>query len=467
MAQSRPASAPEGTPRHLEGQTGGWVPYHPAHATAQGSQTGQAAGPQTHRTGDELPPGPGQVPVRAYRPYRKEVTQPKGHGSRRVAVALGVAGVAVCAVAVVVGLGILPAGRGGSAEGTGAALTQQAENANQGVADVAPSPAEEPEPEPAPQAAATSASDILGSVSSLSHAGDDCSLPTEGAEVDVLGGRVLVAYQTGENADVTLRRMTAAAAELAQQLAGTTLADSSTSEGGVSGVPASSTPAAIASSDGSGTAFSNVEVVAIGSGGYVVGAVVLSPSDSLATASEGEVLAASDSYAIEVYAYAVSGLSERGIAQTKGERPTLVTGEQVSMRLTAPAQQRQTTSSASTSSGTSSTRNATSGTSGSSRNGNGGSARPTGSSSSSSASSGSSRRSNSQSGSSGTGRSYAGNSGSRQYGQSGQGSSSSGRTGGSSAGSGSSGYGSSGSSSGYSGSGSTSGSRSGSSSSAQ
>lgn len=193
---------------------------------------------------------------------------------------------------------------------------------------------------------ASDASAVLAGLSSLSLDGVDCSLPTDGAEVDVLDGWVIVAYRTDDEAQSVLARMTSAAAALSEALADAQLGDSTTAEGGVSAVPAASTPAAI-SSDDDATPFQGVRLVALGQGGYVIAALSLPSADGgTIPTDDADILSSCDSYAIDGGAYAFSGYYARGIAQTKGDAPTLLTGEQIVIRLTRP----QTTTSSSTSS---------------------------------------------------------------------------------------------------------------------
>lgn len=316
---------------------------------------------------------------------------------RRRRVTLGVVG-GVCAVAIVAGLALSPGCSAGVDDGSGNAASNQQTtatgvnlNANQ--------------TEDAQQGAAvqsTSATDILGTLSALQHAGADCSLPTDGAEVDVQDGRVLVAFESGDTSEGTISRMASAAVALAGNLAGSSLSNSSTAEGGVSTVPAASTPAAIAASDGS-TGFSSVEVVALGAGRYVISTITLSSADGLADASESQILSAADGYAIDGSAYRYSGLGS-GVEQTKGDAPTLLTGEAITINLTAPrASQGSNTSSGSASSNAngSAASNGTTGSTSRSSNAN----RTNGSSTSTGTSATTSQRTSTGSG---TGYSYGG-----------------------------------------------------------
>lgn len=194
---------------------------------------------------------------------------------------------------------------------------------------------------PEPQIRTVGAGDVLPRVSSLAHGGTDVSLPTEGTEVDVLGGRVLVSYTTTEDADALLSRLTGASAELAASLSSSVLSDSSTSEGGVSQVPAAATPGAIATSTDPSAAseFAGLTLVARGSDGRVSAAVTLSTDTGLGSADEAAILGAADSYAISGTTYAASGLSASGVAQTKGAAPALLTGEAITIDLALPRRQ--------------------------------------------------------------------------------------------------------------------------------
>lgn len=194
---------------------------------------------------------------------------------------------------------------------------------------------------PEPQIRTVGAGDVLPRVSSLAHGGTDVSLPTEGTEVDVLGGRVLVSYTTTEDADALLSRLTGASAELAASLSSSVLSDSSTSEGGVSQVPAAATPGAIATSTDPSAAseFEGLTLVARGSDGRVSAAVTLSTDTGLGSADEAAILGAADSYAISGTTYAASGLSASGVAQTKGAAPALLTGEAITIDLALPRRQ--------------------------------------------------------------------------------------------------------------------------------
>lgn len=212
-----------------------------------------------------------------------------------------------------------------------------------------------------PSDQASDAQGILSLVTSLTHDGQDCSLPLEGTEVDILGGRVLVAYQSQENAEESISRMSDAAAALVESLSDAQLTDSSTAPDGVSQVPAVSTPGGIASG-GSGSTCSGVEVVVLGQGGYVVAAVSVPMTDGLAQADEADVLSVSDSYAVDGGAYVYSGLYGKGIAQSKGDAPTLLTGEQILIRLSRPQATASASAAASGTLSASSTGTASSGT---------------------------------------------------------------------------------------------------------
>lgn len=212
-------------------------------------------------------------------------------------------------------------------------------------------------------ATTSDATAILGMLSGLRHVGEDVSLPTDGSEVDVLGGRVLVAYRTADNADVAISRMAASAAALVEALDGSQLTDSSTASDGVSQVPAASTPGGIASG-GNGTTCQGVEVVAMSSSGYVMAVVVLPMGDDLSDADEAAILSAADSYAINSGSYRYSGLAAQGVAPSKGGAPTLLTGEEIRIDTSTS---RQTSTAAATDSsstaGTSATSSTTSTTS--------------------------------------------------------------------------------------------------------
>lgn len=235
---------------------------------------------------------------------------------------------------------------------------------------------------------ATTASDIVSTLSSLQHNGEDCSLPTDGVEVDVLGGRVLVAFQSSESAEQMVSRMASASVALADALSQAELADSSTTSDGVSQVPAASTPGAIASSE-NGTAFAGVEVVALAESRYVVAAITLGSSSGLADASEAAIFDAADSYAVQGTAYAYSGLRALGVEQSKGDAPALLTGEAITISMSIPR-----TTSSSSSTNTTSSQSSSSSSTGSST------------SSSTSSTSGRNTSSGSSYGSSSTGSSY-------------------------------------------------------------
>lgn len=286
------------------------------------------------------------------------------HRSRILAVCVGGA----CVVAVVVGLGIWSSRpSGGDASAGSQATTQQVEQTDDGnAAAAAPeasnaalpdtSGASEEEEDASPDA--LSAADVVSRLSSLSHNGADCSLPADGVEVDARDGWVLVAYQSAEDAQGTLSRMTAAAVALAQDLSDTQLSDSSTAQDGVSAVPATSRPTAISASDTS-TAFAGVQVVALGEGRYVIGSLSLTSADGLEGASEAQVLSAAASYAVEGPAYRYSGLASQGVAQSKGNSPTLLTGERIVMRMSVPQPPQSSASGAAGGTGASNTGNRT------------------------------------------------------------------------------------------------------------
>lgn len=320
---------------------------------------GEPAVPQAGRSAAHVPSDGGRSRGSAGKGRRHA-----GPSRRILAACVGGA----CVVAVVVGLGIWSSrqGVGGTANVGQAAAGQQVGEPDGGATPTSPSSADAnanaSAPAPAGDASqegdatpdTLSAADVLSRTSSLSHGGADCSLPADGAEVDVRDGRVLVAYQSADDAQGTVSRMAAAAAALAQELSGSTLTDSSTAEGGVSQVPAVSAPAAITSSD-EGSAFGGVEVVALGQGRYVIGAVSLATADGLGDAGESAILSAATGYAIEGPAYRYSGLYARGIAQSKGDAPALLTGEKIIMRMSVPQPSQGTASggAGSTSGGTS------------------------------------------------------------------------------------------------------------------
>lgn len=298
------------------------------------------------------------------RASKASATSASPNSSRRRGRVIAVCAGAVCVAAVVVGLGVWASSRGsGGAPNANQAASQQVEqqadaNAAAPSADASPEQQSAPDSQSEQTGAASQAStanDVVSKISSLSHGGADCSLPTDGVEVDVRDGWVLVAYQSAEDAQGTLSRMTSSAAALAQGLAGTQLSDSSTAQNGVSTVPATSAPAAIAASDAS-TPFAGVQVVALGEGRYVIGSVTLASADGLDGAGETQILSAASSYAIEGPAYRYSGLASRNVAQSKGNAPTLLTGEKIVMRMTVPQPaQTQSTSSNAKATGTSST----------------------------------------------------------------------------------------------------------------
>lgn len=320
----------------------------PRHSAPQAQPTGAgAAGAADPRasagqgTGWYYGPAPDS---QAWQPQPPVADAPAPRGGRPhrqrgpiVAVCVG----AVCVAAVVAGLALCssPLGRDTASQGNAAGQAEQQDatanvasdaSANAGAADAN---ANEGQDEATPKA--LSADALASQLSSLKHGREDCSIPTDGTEVDVKDGWVLVAYQSADDAQGTLSRMTASAAALAQSLSGTELSDSSTAQDGVSTVPAASTPAAIASSDAS-TPFAGVQVVALGEGRYVIGSVSLASADGLDAASESQILAAASSYAIEGPAYRYSGLASSGVAQSKGSAPTLLTGEKIVMRMTVP-----------------------------------------------------------------------------------------------------------------------------------
>lgn len=265
---------------------------------------------------------------------------------------------------------------------------------------------------PEPQIRTVGAGDVLPRVSSLAHGGTDVSLPTEGTEVDVLGGRVLVSYTTTEDADALLSRLTGASAELAASLSSSVLSDSSTSEGGVSQVPAAATPGAIATSTDPSAAseFEGLTLVARGSDGRVSAAVTLSTDTGLGSADEAAILGAADSYAISGTTYAASGLSASGVAQTKGAAPALLTGEAITIDLALPRRQ---SSSSNANGSVSANRNAVSGAN-ANASGSGTGNATSGSSAGTTASGSNSRRRNTAYAGSGTGSTGGGTS-SRGY----------------------------------------------------
>lgn len=278
-----------------------------------------------------------------------------GVGHRIVAACVGGA----CVVAVVAGLGIWVSHQtqgNTNAPADSQAVSQQVESSNSNATSPAPSAgsqngasqdqAGESSPEEDASSRALQANDVLSRLSALSHNGSDCSLPSDGAEVDVRDGRVLVAYESDEDAQDTVSRMASAAAALRQELSGSQLADSSTAEGGVSQIPAVTTPVVITAS-GEGRDFSGVEIVALGQGRYVIGAISLDAGDGLESAGEAAILTAASSYAVEGPAYRYSGLHSQGIAQSKGDAPTLLTGETIIMRMTVPQPVQATSSAAS------------------------------------------------------------------------------------------------------------------------
>lgn len=292
-------------------------------------------------------------------PTRPPAARQAGESTRTAGIVVAVVlVVAFCALALVVHLGLIPQQGTGSGDATG----EQQASADASTEGDDTTPSQETGEQ------GQGATEVLALLSSLDHNGEDCSLPSEGSEVDVLGGRVLVAYTSDENAQLTIERMTSAAVAIADQLAGTYVADSSTAADGVSTVPATSTPTAIESSDG-GTAFSGVEVVALGQGGYVIATMTLSPTDELEHAGDSQILLASDGYAVETTAYSYSGLAARGIAQTKGDTPTLLTGEEVRINLASTSTSAQATTSTSSQSSSSTTSSSQAGTSGSASTG--------------------------------------------------------------------------------------------------
>lgn len=313
----------------------------PARANATGSR-GAAGGPSTAREPSEAGNVASREAVAASYAARND-----GHhehrGSRNAVCAGIIGGVAVVALGLGYALGVRGCSFASLAGTDGVAATDQAradqqegqtsdstDVTGQGASDGASSDSDADRQD---ETQASDASGVAGLLAGLQHAGEDCSLPTDGTEVDVLGGKVLVAYSTDEDADAALARLTAAAAALDEGLAGMQLTDSSTAPDGVSQVPAASTPGSIASGD-NGIAYAGVELVALGQGGYVVAVVSVPASGGLSEADEAAVLDAADSYAIDGGAYAFSGLAAQGIAQTKGDAPTLLTGEQIRVRLT-------------------------------------------------------------------------------------------------------------------------------------
>lgn len=432
---TQPASQPSGTP-NPQAQPESWNESW----SATGAPTPGASGGQGG--GWYYGPGPSR---QAWQPEGVKEPQPERQPPKphhRKAIAVGICAGAVCVAAIAAGLALrAPIGRVESDANNGATAqsvaTSDSANAEASANDASQTDASQGDT----SAQTLAAGDLVSRLSSLSHDGSDCSLPTDGVEVDVKDGRVLVAYQSADDAQGTLSRMTASAVALAQQLSGAELSDSSTAQDGVSTVPTTTGPAAIAAGE-AGTPFAGVEVVALGEGRYVIGALSLASADGLDAASEAQILSAASSYAIEGPAYRYSGLASSGVAQSKGDAPTLLTGEQIVMRMTVPqpTQAQSSSSNANASGGSSAGTGRSTSSSGSSststststsRNATAGTSQRGSSASSGSASTGtSSRRNTTYSG--GTGSGYA--------------------TGGGSAGSGSGGtggYGSSTSSTGY------------------
>lgn len=434
---TQPASQPLGTP-NPQAQPESWNESW----SATGAPTPGASGGQGG--GWYYGPGPSR---QAWQPEGVKEPQPERQPPKphhRKALAVGICAGAVCVAAIAAGLALrAPIGRVESDANNGATAQSVAtsDSANAEASSSANDASQTDASQADTSAQTLAAGDLVSRLSSLSHDGSDCSLPTDGVEVDVKDGRVLVAYQSADDAQGTLSRMTASAVALAQQLSGAELSDSSTAQDGVSTVPTTTGPAAIAAGE-AGTPFAGVEVVALGEGRYVIGALSLATADGLDAASEAQILSAASSYAIEGPAYRYSGLASSGVAQSKGDAPTLLTGEQIVMRMTVPqpTQAQSSSSNANASGGSSAGTGRSTSSSGSSststststsRNVTAGTSQRGSSASSGSASTGtSSRRNTTYSG--GTGSGYA--------------------TGGGSAGSGSGGtggYGSSTSSTGY------------------
>lgn len=180
------------------------------------------------------------------------------------------------------------------------------------------------------QADSVVASDVEARLATLSWQDIDCGLPTDGSEVDILDGRLLVMYYTEETAEQTVLRMVNAVAALSSLPDVTVVRDSTTTDG-TSVIPATTSPAAITSD--TETTLVDVTVVAMGPGGYVVSDCTLPADVDLGDARGLSILPLCSGYAVQGDAYAMSGLMSNGFAQTGGIVPTLVTGDAIRMQM--------------------------------------------------------------------------------------------------------------------------------------